>query len=454
MANQPKQKPTTKKHLARAEREARLTRIILITTAIVLIIAIGLPLAGWAAITYYQTQIVSNQVIASVDDEAIRVGDFQTRVRYQRSQLIDQYTSSVISFQQFSGDPNLVQFMNNSLSQIDIQLENASFLGQEVLDQMIEDELIWREAEARGITISEQDIDTALEEALGFFADGIPEPSTPPEPRPTSTLTSQQKRLVTPQPTAEELPTAVPTPTVEEGASVDAVPTATPFTRQAYEEQLALVLENFAAIGFDEENLRDLIAFQLVSEELFEVVTADTPRGQEQVWARHILLGDEVTALEVIERLDDGEDWSDLASELSLDESNKELGGDLGWFGEGRMVPEFESEAFGLEIGEISGPVETQFGFHVIQVLGREERDLSETEYNQARQQVFAEWVEDLRGDAVIVIVDGWESRVPDEPVIPIQVRQAAQQLLSGAMQPAQELPSDGGEEGDAGQSP
>lgn len=88
----------------------------------------------------------------------------------------------------------------------------------------------------------------------------------------------------------------------------------------------------------------------------------------EQIKAKHILLEEEATALEVIEKLQAGEDFADLAGEYSIEPNADQSGGDLGYFGRGRMVAEFEEAAFALEIGEISQPVESEFGYHVITV--------------------------------------------------------------------------------------
>lgn len=435
MAKQPQQKRVTKKHLARAEREARLQRNILIGTGVVLAIVIGLIVLGLVLDNVINPQ----QPVATVDGTEITTDEFQKRVSYRRSQLVDQYTNTVVSLSQFGSDPNTVAFMSNTLNQIDSQLENATFLGQDILDQLIQEELIRQEAEARGITVTKAEIDQTLEEALGFFPEGQPTAAASQEPRPTSTLTAAQRELVTPLPTQEVSPTAAAEPTSDapgEGEETT-VPTATPFTREAFEIQLQQIVSTYAEIGFNESDLRNLVAIQLLQEKVLEAVTADTSSTQEQVWARHILVEDEETAQDILGRLDGGEDWTDLAAELSIDQSNAESAGDLGWFSPGQMVSEFEAAAFSLEIGETSEPVETQFGWHIIQVIGHEDRTISDFELNQIRQQTFLEWVEDLRGGAVIVIVDGWELRVPTEPSIPIQARLTADQLIGQTMQPA-----------------
>lgn len=92
---------------------------------------------------------------------------------------------------------------------------------------------------------------------------------------------------------------------------------------------------------------------------------------QEQVKASHILVDDEETAKEIKSKLDKGEDFAKLAKEYSKDTGTKEEGGDLGYFTKDSMVKEFADVAFALEVNKISGPVKSQYGYHIIKVVDK-----------------------------------------------------------------------------------
>ena len=85
------------------------------------------------------------------------------------------------------------------------------------------------------------------------------------------------------------------------------------------------------------------------------------------------------------------------------------------------MVPEFSDVAFNTPIGEISDPVETTFGWHLIQVLGHEMRPLNSNEFEQLKQTEFNNWLSEARLTMEVEIKDYWSKRVPIEPTIPDQ---------------------------------
>lgn len=147
-----------------------------------------------------------------------------------------------------------------------------------------------------------------------------------------------------------------------------------------------------------------------------------------EVRASHILVATEAEARELRAQLDAGADFAALAAKLSLDPGSAGAGGDLGWFTQARMVPEFAAAAFATPAGSLAGPVETQFGWHVILVTGsRAERPFDEVRELVAeglRDQLAGEVLDELRQRAVVVRADQpWG--VPTLPASPVELRAA-----------------------------
>lgn len=115
------------------------------------------------------------------------------------------------------------------------------------------------------------------------------------------------------------------------------------------------------------------------------------------VTVRHILVEDEATAQEAKARIEGGEDFAAVAQELSTDTGSAQNGGDLGPVARGETVPEFEEAAYGAEVGELVGPVQTQFGYHLIEVTERNEEGVS---LEEAEPEIRAE-LEQQQGSAV-----------------------------------------------------
>ncbi len=172
MANPREKKPVlhTKKHIARLERERRQTRLLLFSFIGVLVIIVGLVVYGYLDIKYFEAL----KPVAKVENVSIPVGEWQARVRMQRGQLISQLQL----YQQYS------QYFGMDLSsqeqQISSQLDSPTTLGQTVLDQMIDEQLIRDEAAKRGITASKAEVDQAIQAAYQFFPNGTPTPTLCP----------------------------------------------------------------------------------------------------------------------------------------------------------------------------------------------------------------------------------------------------------------------------------
>lgn len=135
---------------------------------------------------------------------------------------------------------------------------------------------------------------------------------------------------------------------------------------------------------------------------------------EEQVEASHILVEDEETAKEILNKLNNGSDFAELAKEYSLDGSATR-GGNLGFFPRGRMVKPFEEAAFALQVGEISEPVKTDFGYHIIKVTDRQEaktlsleeskEDIRSTLLYQKQMETLRTYLMELRENAEVEIL-------------------------------------------------
>lgn len=158
----------------------------------------------------------------------------------------------------------------------------------------------------------------------------------------------------------------------------------------------------------------------------------------EQVTASHILVATQADAEKVEQRLKNGEDFAKVAKEVSTDTSTKDKGGDLGTFGKGQMVPEFEKVAFAQKPGTISAPVKTQYGWHVIKVTAHTQAKT--LTLDQAKQQIIddikkqkaepaAQLIAELAKSDAITVTNPSFSYVKDQLENPPAQQQQQQQV-------------------------
>lgn len=133
----------------------------------------------------------------------------------------------------------------------------------------------------------------------------------------------------------------------------------------------------------------------------------------EQVKASHILVATKEEAEAILSQLKSGADFAALAKEKSTDPGSKDAGGDLNFFPRGSMAAEFEDAAFKLGVGELSGVVQTSFGYHIIKVtdkkaattptFGEKKEDIRNSVLMQKVQELSYEWMEEVKGKSTIV---------------------------------------------------
>jgi len=155
---------------------------------------------------------------------------------------------------------------------------------------------------------------------------------------------------------------------------------------------MELILEDVAKTATSEENLRKTYD---------EAAKAQKP--ETEIHARHILVPTEEEAKAALKRVKGGEDFAKVAKEVSKDPGSE--GGDLGWFTKDRMVPEFAEAAFKLQDGQISDPVKSQFGWHIIKLEGK--RQKSFPPFDEVKQQIVRYVVQKAQSDLIVKLREG-----------------------------------------------
>ena len=125
---------------------------------------------------------------------------------------------------------------------------------------------------------------------------------------------------------------------------------------------------------------------------------AKQQKPEEEIHARHILVATEADAQAVLKRLKSGEDFAKVAKEMSKDPGSE--GGDLGWFTRERMVPAFADAAFKLQQGQLSDPIKSQFGWHIIQVEGKRQKTFPP--FDQVKDQIQRYAVQKAQSEMII----------------------------------------------------
>lgn len=156
--------------------------------------------------------------------------------------------------------------------------------------------------------------------------------------------------------------------------SDDAVDKEVEKAKDQYGEQFKATLENNRLK--DEEDFKNQIRFKLsLNEAIKQSVTEKDVKDhyKPEIKASHILVSDENEAKEIKKKLDTGTSFEELAKQESQDILSKDNGGDLGYFGAGKMTPEFEKAAYKLKVGQISNPVKSPNGYHIIKLTDKKD---------------------------------------------------------------------------------
>ena len=437
-------KELTKKHLARVEKENRQKKFLLYGIIGVVVVIAGLIIYGVLSTTVLK----DSKPVAKVGKTTITVKQFEDRVRYDRYQQIQTFTTYASSY--------FATFFQSQLLNIQNQLDSYIQFGSDTLDQMMGEAAMVQKAKSMGITVTDAEVEEYIQSQLQYFPSGTPTAAVPTATityYPTSTLSELQKSLTAHTPTPTEILTATagtsetatvegtpavsgtgeatatlvpPTATATELPTETATitPTPTEYTYQGYQNLYATVVANtLTNASFSEQELREYVRTILYEKKVYDQLAAKVSPEQDMVWARHILVATKTEADDIEQKLKAGGNWSELAAQYSTDTSNSANDGDLGWFSKGTMVKAFEDVAWTLKVGDISDPVQTDYGYHIIQVLGHEKRQLTADELTTAQKAAYQQFITDAKTELGAKKYDVWASVVPSDPSIPTQYR-------------------------------
>lgn len=429
----PDEATSARQHKSRAEREAEIQRYVLIGTGAAVAVIVLILLVA----VVIELVINPNRTVIAVNDETVNVAEFEERVRLERAILntrINNFAATLsaqgLDINQFAGQEPLRTWLS--------QVQLPDQLGNTVVETMIEDILVRQTAEEMGITVSQEDIEQQITDFLGYDL-------TPPEDEAGAESTAEPtvEPTITPTPFVSPTPSPVPSPTntpepieaTEEATAeaTDAVdttatptftpvpPTSTPTfeeLREQRDETRDLVFQSLTSSArISEARLTqyfETLALREAVKNAVSELTNEVPHAS----ARHILVNTQEEAEDIVAALEAGESFSELAQAVSIDTGSGANGGELGWSPVTNFVAPFADALTEAEVGATVGPVETEFGWHVIQLHGREMREVTDDQLDAARQSEFNSWLEDQRAqnEENIDISNIWTENIPDEP--------------------------------------
>lgn len=367
--------------------------------------------------------LAPNRAVATINGEDISLGDWENRVRYERAQRIilleNQYDA-------FDGNVGLIQqFAGQQINELLLPEE----LGQQVIDLMVNEAVIRQEAETRGITVTDAEVDAAIEESFAYYNGDVP------TPRPTATATVMPTPSLTPIPTAvitEEVPINTPLPTVTAGPTSTPQPTATAVSLDSFQEQLGDLIGEFEALGIDESVYRTVVRANLYQEKLTDALAEDAvmPTEAEHASLYVISVSDEAEANDIVAQIESEEFltlWNTIRSAaLSPEQPSTASAFEVLW----RRQDELESLGTAVASAAFSLPLNTtsdllvnvdeasgQTTYYIVQVSGREVRELTQSAIDADKRQNLISFLDSQIADN-LVLTEFWRNRVPTQPLL------------------------------------
>jgi len=418
--NEEKQRQSREEVLLARRHEQQTKRVWIAVIAVVALIVVVLLIG-----IVNELMLKPARPVAMVNGVEIFLGDWRDQVEYRRALLVSRITDIA---DLVGGDVNQIQ----QIAGFELQtLSDPEILGQQVLEEMVDNQLILQEAEKRGITVTDAEVQNALEERFLYF-DGE---SPTPQPTPTETLMPTPSLTpISQSPITESVELLTPTSTPISGPTITPLPTPTAVSLESFEESLDGWSERLNDYGIDEGLFRNEVRVDLYRKRLLEALVNDTKVSDEAEQASffYIRFEDEEEANTILEDIESSgflSVWNTINSRLDLgDVEDTAIAGELLWRTadnlESILGPEVSQAAFELAIEEPSAVIivtsqteaETD-AYYIISVSGREERPLTEAAFNNAKQQVFVNWLDTERLRDVITY-ERWRVNLPLRPLL------------------------------------
>lgn len=414
--------------MSRHEKEAEAGRLIFVGLSI----AIGIIVVLLVVAFVVDGVVRPSQTVATVNGQNISVSEFVQRFRLERAlqyNIVNNALNDAV--ENFGVDVNQAAQTILGVEPYATyynEYNNAEIMGLRVLDDMVNQRLIEAYATANNITVTDEQIEEKINEIIGYDPEAVALIGV--DPTPTGEPTVTPTPFVSPTPTTE--PTATPEPTATatlEGGitatpTTTAAPTATALPTRSADEvrtdfetrKRDLVSEVASQAGVSEQTVRDYFRLLALQDAIGDIESGDTADMTLYADARHILVETEEAAADIIAALNAGESFSELAKANSTDTGSGAAGGELDWAPVSNYVAEFAEAVRTAEIGAIVGPVETDFGFHIIQVRAREQREATDAEISRARELAFDAWLEELRteNEGNFSTTGAWAENLPN----------------------------------------
>ena len=350
----------SRRQQSRWQREQHQQHLLFIAVGVL----VGLVALIFAGGLFYDNVVRANATVAQVGPDSITA-----------SQLVAEMAPSVraIDAQVKQAGPNA-----NAAAYSDQQKRS---LPDQTINSMIDQTLVNQEASRRGIIVSPAELDDRERQTVAdFTAASTPTPA--PSDAPTSDATTTAADA-TPVPTSA--PTAAGTPTPAPTLASD-----------AYGPGLQQLLD---LNSLSEAEFRDRLQRSMLQEKLQTTIGQEqSPDVQEQVHARQIVQVTEDQANSILQQLQGGADFTQLAKAQSIDTKTNPNGGDLGWVPRGVQDKVFDDTAFALNPGDLSSVVHLTSGYAVIQVIEKDPaRPVAPDVLATLRQKAFSSWLDSRR---------------------------------------------------------